>query len=519
MLARTLAVALPLLSLAACVRDESSVARARQPSAAQLDPELTSVSAAPTRPHACEERIAAAGLEPPVAREDAYELAVAYTAVAAPVVPILYLEFPRPTTDQNAAAQRDALERAGAPRHAVRDLVRRRLASKAFLREVVLSEGYLFTDDPRLARAFVEELRLEDLFDEPVVFRHRSGRIERLERASDRYVDATGQAATLLLGDRLAVASGDLGQPLHVDLEAVRAESGALRTRPLAVGPAAAALVLTFPDGSSRPALVEIQGAATRLACIGGPAETLEATRRHASRFWQRHAGIVAAAQRLVDERPRFDEPIGEPEGVQEDGQLRLAWRGAYYGRATSFVYRDVEYPVFDGRGQPVPPQVCVDFVLDTWERAAGTWYRGRGDAPGRTDGAVDFSKIDGLGRRSLASILAFAAEPGAPIERYDVPRPDRVPLARDEEFVRALLRVAPEVREGDAVVIHGLRLQDMREHYHSAIVLRTEPLTGVPMLVADNQGRPRIGSLVTAMRAAPLRSIKHRLRVTADAA
>jgi len=72
-------------------------------------------------------------------------------------------------------------------------------------------------------------------------------------------------------------------------------------------------------------------------------------------------------------------------------------------------------------------------------------------------------------------------------------------------------------VREGDALVIYGLRLQDGRNHYHAVLVLEAEPMTGVPMTVADNQGRPRLRTLASAMRAAPLRHIDHRIRVDFD--
>ena len=108
--------------------------------------------------------------------------------------------------------------------------------------------------------------------------------------------------------------------------------------------------------------------------------------------------------------------------------------------------------------------------------------------------------------------------EPGAGIERVDFARRDRVALARGRSFARAMGRIADDVREGDSLIIHGLRLQDGNMHYHAILVLEVEPITGVPMVVADNQGHPRIWNLRGAMAAAPLRSINHRLRVDYDA-
>ena len=34
---------------------------------------------------------------------------------------------------------------------------------------------------------------------------------------------------------------------------------------------------------------------------------------------------------------------------------------------------------VFDAAGKPWPPEVCVDFVRDSFERTAGTWFTPRG--------------------------------------------------------------------------------------------------------------------------------------------
>jgi len=430
-------------------------------------------------------------------------------------VPVLYLEWPRATEDDRAAELRQRLRDSRRARRAVRDVLRRHRADRALLREVFLSEGYLFEERPELARALVRELSLSHLFDDGSVYRYRSGQVERLRRDGEGYVDGEGRPARLLLNDRVARTADELAAPLHLDLAQVRAESAALRTLPRGLGDGEASFELVYPDGSRRAALVELGSGGAEVLCVGGDEATLEATLADGERFWIRQRAVQQAARAIIEERPRFDEPIGEPEGVQEDGQLRLAWRQAYRAGRRTFTYREVDYPVYDRHGNPVPPQVCVDFIFDTWERAGGTWYRSRGSEPGRTAGEVDFSRLDGLHRRSISAVLAYAAEePASPIERYDVPRRARVPLRRQTSFARALSEQSGQIREGDALIIHGLREQDMREHFHSVVVLSTDPLTGVPMEVGDNQGRPRIGTLELAMRAAPLRSIKHRLRV-----
>lgn len=468
---------------------------------------LRAHAAAPA-PDACEARIDALALPAPSARLARYVDGLPEVVVETRVGHALYLSFPDATSPT-----RVELEAAGRPDRALRALVAS--ADRERLREAALVDGYFFAERPALARALSATVHLEDLFDAPAIHRARDGEITRLVRdAEGHYVDADGTRATLRLNDRVGVDAAELATARHLDLEVVRARTGALRAVPLAVGPSAAALELAFPDGTRRPALVRLEGAATEVSCVGGDAASLDATLVHAARFAARHARLVDAARALVRESPLFDEPVNEPEGVQEDGRLREAWLAAYGRGARTFTYRDHEYAVFDASGSPRPPEVCIDFVFDSWERGAGTWYRPRGEAPGLTAGAFRFR---GVPRRSIQQLLAHT-EGDPAFDRLDVARDDRVALREGRRFARAMARLAGDVRPGDALVIHGLRSQDMRNHYHAVLVLEVEPITGVPMTVADNQGRPHLRTLTSAMRAAPLRSIAHRVRVDFDA-
>ena len=118
------------------------------------------------------------------------------------------------------------------------------------------------------------------------------------------------------------------------------------------------------------------------------------------------------------------------------------------------------------------------------------------------------------LNLRHTPSVLEISSIPGGILERYDFPGRDRVPFRRRREFASALARNSHALREGDLLVIHGLREEDMENHFHTVIVLSTDPLTGIPTVVAGNAGRPRIRSISAAMRNASRRSIKHRIRV-----
>ncbi len=463
----------------------------------------------------CEDRMEtlAAGAQAPLA---SYQSALPHIVLRARTLPVIYRVKPKRSGNPRARQISEGLSE-GRIRIRIRKIKTRYINDKAFLREIFLSEGYFFDDRREVAPSLIKEITLPDLFDAPTIYRLRRGGVEALTLRDSEYFDENGERAALLLNDRVSETPEALRPPLHFDIDEVRRRTGALRVRPMTVGESAAAVELVLPDGEVRPALLSVGAETTTVTCIGGDPETLAASLARAEAFWAQQRRIVAAAERLVSERTMFDEPKDELEDVQEDGDLRLEWTKAYMRRKKTFLLREVEYPVYDRKGNPTPPQVCVDFIFDTWERSFGTWYRKRKESPGRNEGDVDFSLLPDFSRRYIATVLAYAGTEGTPFDRYDIPRRRWVPFEKRNRFSRNLARQSDAIREGDALIIHGLREEDMAEHYHSVLVLETDPLTGIPTLVADNQGRPRIWSLAQAMQPAPKRSIKYRIRVDFD--
>jgi hypothetical protein len=445
-----------------------------------------------------------------------YYSGLPYLLLTTNIVPVVYLKKPERSSDPVARKYMDDLAKASQTSKAVREFVRSHIQNKALLKEVFLSQGYLFADRPDLASALVAELTISDLFDAKTLYLYR-GEIKQLERHGDEYVDENCERAKLLLNDRLAEDPADLHEPLHIDLDEVRRLTGAVRTLVQQVAGRFAWIDLVFPDSTRRSAFVELKNGETAVSCIADDSKTLSQSLAHAKEFWQWHQKIVRAANLMVAERPGFDEPKDEAEDVQEDGDLRLEWTKAYWSNESTYWFRNTEYPVFDSKGNPTPPQVCIDFVFDTWERASGTWFKTRDQKKGRTKGEVDFSVYRELHRRQTPSVLAFAESENSPLDRFDIARRDWVPFLRKAGFARVVARYADRFREGDALIIHGLREEDMEEHYHALLVLRTDPLTGMPMMVGDNAGHPRLRSLADAMRSAPSRSIKHIIRINRD--
>ena len=462
----------------------------------------------------CEDQISALGDTDEKQSLRAYFRALPFVVVRANITPVVYLKKPTRTKQATASSIARALVQHASVHKEILRIKRRYRDDQEMMRRIFLAEGYFFEDRERIATTISKEIHLTDLFTKDIVYRLRGDKLTVLRKNNEDYVDEQGHRASIRLNDRVSTTRASLFPQLHLDMEEVRNRTGAVRTEVVAVRKKDATITLHFPNGESRISLISLKDGKTSVSCIGGDQTSLASLRSTTHNFWIRHHRVIESAEALVKERPLFDEPKDEGEEVQEDGELRLAWKEAYRNRKKTFWYREVEYNVFDRKGNPVPPEVCVDFIIDTWERASGTWYTPRGAKPHRTDGDIDFYALEGLSRRYISGILNFALKSNSPFERYDIPRRDWVPLEERRKFVKKLKKNTIHYQEGDLLVIHGLREEDMAEHYHTVLVLRTDPTTGIPTSVADNQGRPRISTLIQAMRAAPKRSIKHRLRL-----
>lgn len=402
------------------------------------------------------------------------------------------------------------------------------------LRAALLRDGYAFTTEPLDAFELVERITLVDLFDEPrlilergatreVLVRAKHGKAHRYHRASD------GRPEQLLFGDRVTVAEDDEAPgggdrpggddravpPLHVDVGAFADRAGFDRVRPLRLTASAILAELRVaPAGRTVRAVLDRDGARLDLGCLREPEpirrEVVAAIEGDA---WRRRAvaAMRAAVEEAVDEALPFDRPR-EAEGPDRDGELRPHWASAYLGGRSWFEVEDATYPVFDAGGRPHPPQVCVDFVLDTWERAAGRWYRPRGETRGRTAGRLDLDAEAIPNRRGVLGFGDFAASRA---DLFDVRRfagAERVPFAERDRFLAGLTAEPDLFRPGDVVAIHGLK-RDGRVHQHAILVEGVDPVTGLPHALADQMKRPRRRTWEGIMAEAPRRSLLYRAR------
>ncbi|HVW25833.1 MAG TPA: hypothetical protein VHC69_10710 [Polyangiaceae bacterium] len=508
----------------ACGQDGPSP-RGAPPRAAPAIPASSVVgspAAAPKPPlDDCARKIAALLATPSLPGTPELEARRAETFARAKADPVLFVRAPVAKRLHGEAEDRrhaifDASERVRAFYEAYPALQKRR----DLARELLLTEGYLYAAWPPFAAALSNLVRPEDLFHEPVLYIQRGAETLRAKLKQDRsgasytYLDGpeAGARVKLLLYDRVAPDPSALGPPLHRDVGRLRGELGFEEMKVRHLSEDRVVADLRYGDVFV-PTVIRAEGAALSLECEAVPPASraaVLAAREDNLRRTRLLDKLRAVIAQQVEEALPFDEP--KTEVGQQDGKLRQHWVWAYrYGR-NDFDFNDDKYKVFDARGRPRVPQVCIDFVTDTFERASGSWYRHRGEPRERVPGRLDFAALGIDNERSVESFVEFAkAHPDA-FDVYELPDEERVPYARRAEFFAHLAAHRDRYRPGDIVTIYGLR-DDDKMHYHSFFVYDADPVTGAPSLVAANAGRPRVRPWEAEMVSAPKRSIRARIR------
>ena len=482
--------------------------------------EIASVSSAarPSGEDKCRERIARLRRRPASPGAPGFEAIRAGLLARAKAEPVVFVRTPRLdsqlTPEEEYYIQR--LARASAPARELRELypILRRRPEVA--RAVLLREGYLYAESNGLGMEMVRATKLHHLFESPEIILERGAKRIHAVRRDGRYVHASGpaegQPVRLLLFDRVWPSGHPAGPPLHRSLEPAAEASGADRIQIEHLTDDAAVVRLRYGDDWVEAVLGQ-QGPAFRLECevVGAARERVRIARKLARRRRRAVTALATTIQVEVAEGLPFDEPRTE-EG-QQDGNLRPAWRWAYFQGMRRYRFNDDEYPVFDQDGRPRVPQVCIDFIIDTFERTSGTWWLPLGLERQRRVGAFDLQALGIVNRRSVEVFVDFAWAHPEWFDAYDLPSEERIPYYRRDEFFRHLVEHADRYQPGDVVTIHGVREEDDEVHYHSFFVYRSDPVTGMPIWVAANAGRPRIRTFAEEMLSAPRRSIKSRLR------
>lgn len=435
--------------------------------------------------------------------------------------PVVFLRTPVEPAAQTPeiAHYRSLIAGARAPAAVLVDLYPTLRRRPAVAQEVLLREGYLYAESPALAVAMVDLIELRHLFDAPELLLARGANTLRLRRdeLDYRYVDGpdAGAKASLLLFDRVWPVGEEPGPPLHRALDDLIETEGVDRVR-IERWTEGGVLARLRYGAEWVDAVLDHEGPRLTLGCELVRPEQAEAVELARSLARRRRAVLRAqrgAIEAAVAEALPFDEPTTE-EG-QQDGNLRPHWRWAYEHGWDQYRFNDDKYPVFDAAGRPRVPQVCIDFVFDTLERASGTWWARRDQERRRIVGRLDFSALGIDNQRSVERFVSFAWSHPEWFDAYDLTADERVRFADRERFFAYLAAHADGFIPGDVVTIHGPRGDE--DHYHSFFVVAADPVTGMPILLAANAGRPRLRTWEQELRNAPKRSIRSRVRPRLD--
>jgi hypothetical protein len=481
---------------------------------------VSAVAVATTSAPSCEERIRTLSNLPGLPLAPAFERQRAAFLMRAKAEPIFFLREPKVTlvSSKGMAAQQRRLVGPYA-REATNELVRSFRGRPDELKQLFLRESYLYTSDPSVARELNANLDVADLFIEPELTLLRGGEELHLVREKAKYVykngSASGQRAQLLLFDRIWVTGHDPGPSLHVELREALSRGSMSQIQPLHVTESGLVARVRY-DSEWVTAVFRVDAPRLELECETATPRVLERLGRAKDRAY-RQARVVRQLRRAVVQEVEAGLPFDEPktEVGQQDGELRQRWEDAYFGGAERYRFNSDTYNVFDARGQPLTPQVCVDFVTETIERASGMHYARRGQKPEKIRGLLDFDALLSGERRREHALRGYARAHPEQLQILDYPMDEVVKYEQEGAFLKFLIEHEQDFDAGDIVIIRGRAAWDHYEaiHSHAFFVYETDPVTGVPILLAGNSGKPRIVTWDAEMQRAPKRGIYHRIR------
>jgi len=499
-----------------------------RPAAVAVRPEATPIPIAePEHGPACAERIEHALAEPAEPGAPKLEQNRGVVLLYAKAEPVLFARTPEPENRGSEAAQtyRTLLRTTSSPWSMLDRLWPVFSQNPELGRAVLLRDGYLYAEKPELAFALVDLVTVQMLFSDKRVWIQRGERTLWAERTkTGRYVftdgDERGQRVKLLLFDR--IGAGDPPPPLHRDFRVLRSELGFDRARIVHLGTDQIVADLHYGSVWVR-SLLAARGAHLELVCDApepGASQVMSTFRAVQSRKERALRPLRSAILQGVQEGLPFDEPLTE--WGQQDGKLRYQWLDAYMRGKNDYEFQGDRYYVFNVRGRPLVPEVCVDFVFDSFERSSGTWYRPRGEKRERVVGKLDFASIPDEKRRRATSFIEYAQAHPESFDTDTLAEADRVPFKFPRKLSDFLVADAERFQPGDVVLIRGYAPWDKPwkpkiMHFHSFFVYEADPLSGMPIALAGNPGRPLLQTWQFEAFRTPDRSIWYRIRPKLD--
>lgn len=224
-------------------------------------------------------------------------------------------------------------------------------------------------------------------------------------------------------------------------------------------------------------------------------------------------APLLQQIKQQTEEMLPFDEPRTE-NGEQLDGSLRPAWESAYRRGRYWYEFNGDKY-VTMRNGRPFVPQVCSDFIVDSIDRTAGSWYVASVKRPGRTVGVFDLRgsvKDADLDPRRLNELISFFKQ--RPND-FSFVFEGRGPKTSETKKLKKWMKEL-NVDVGDIIIFRGRVPWDngKEEHNHSMFVTRLDD-KGQVELVTGNPVWPIERTLRIEGNRTPKRRVTHIIRMT----
>jgi len=484
----------------------------------EIDPEQ-----APVTSRSCEREFAQVLTEPALPGTPKLDQKRPVVLLYAKAEPTVFVRTPLPRAhgSEVAEAYRTLLSTTDSPWSQLQKLWTVFSANPELGRAVLLREGYLYAEKPELAFALVDLVAAQQLFSDKQIWIHRGEKLLHAERdKTGRYVfmdgPERGERVKLLLFDR--IGTGEPPPALHRDFRALRARLGFDRVKVLRSSEHHMLVELRYGTEWVKT-LLRSRDASLSVECEAvtpEAAERISAVRSEHGRKERVLAALRGAIAEGIGDGLPFDEPLTEY--GQQDGKLRRRWHTAYTAGQNEYAFNKDKYPVFNAHGHPLVPEVCVDFVFDSLERASGTWWRPRGEPRGRVIGGMDFATLEDETMRRATSVIDYATKHPESFELDELAESERVPFKLARPLADFLVAQADRFQSGDVVLIRGYAPWDKPwkpriMHFHSFFVYETDPVTGQALLLAGNPGRPLLQTWQFEAFRTPERSIWYRIR------
>lgn len=182
-------------------------------------------------------------------------------------------------------------------------------------------------------------------------------------------------------------------------------------------------------------------------------------------------AGVQSVLDTFIKEKLPFDEP--RVEVGQEDGKLREFWQVSWSKGRGRFGYRGEWYYVRSSEGNAIPPQVCADFIVDTFDRLGGSWWvdNKRIDSP---SSFTNFIKSYNLYHRRVSDLIQVMKVNPQYFEIIYSKKREGVRL-KDYNQLHNLFNDL-DIVLGDIVFINGPTPWDKsHEHWHSFFIYKLD--------------------------------------------